>query len=221
MGRLGIQVAVGGALLLGLMGFALMFAMGSMTGGSSTHGHANSSSAPEAPSGTLQAHVYQPPKEVADFTLTDQDGKPFRLSDTAGKVRVLYIGYTQCPDICPMTMVNWKNVKKDLGAQANDVSFVMITADPDHDTPDVMKAFVRAFDPAFIGLSGSKTELAPVWASFGAQIRRDELPGSATGYSVSHPSSLLVIAKDGRLALKIPYGETVPQIADDIRGLLQ
>ena len=221
MKRLSIQLAIGGALMLGLVGAALMFAMGAMSGGSDSHSHSTSPSAPEAPSGTLKAHVYQPPKEIDDFTLTDQDGNPFRFSESNGKVRVLYIGYTQCPDICPLTMVNWKNVKKNLGPLADQVSFVMITADPDHDTPSVMKAFVEGFDPSFIGLSGSKQDLGAVWASFGAQVRRDELPGSATGYSVSHPSSLFVLAKDGRLTLKIPYGETVAAIADDIRGVLQ
>ncbi len=221
MQRLGIQIAIGGALLLGLIGMALMFAMGSMSSGSSSHGHANSSSAPEAPGGTLKAHVYDPPQAIAGFTLTDQDGKPFNLTDTDGRVRVVYIGYTQCPDMCPMTMVNWKNVKKELGPLSDQISFVMITADPDHDTPDVMRTFVRAFDPAFVGLSGSKAEIAPVWLAFGATIRRDELPESATGYSVSHPSSLFVLAKDGRLTLKIPYGRTVPEIAGDLRGMLQ
>jgi protein SCO1/2 len=132
----------------------------------------------------------------------------------------VYIGYTQCPDM-PDDDGELEEREERAGAASGPVSFVMITADPDHDTPAVMKEFVRAFDPGFIGLSGSKAELEPVWTAFGAQIRRDVLPESATGYSVSHPSSLFVLAKDGRLALKIPYGRTVPEIAGDLRGMLQ
>lgn len=200
--------------LLGAM--VAMFAGAAMMSGSGAHTHDSA-----APPSQIKPHVYDPPKQIADFTLTDQDGKPFRLSDTNGKVRLVYIGYTHCPDICPTTLINFKDVKKQLGGQARDVAFVMVTADPDADTPAVMKEFVRAFDPSFIGLSGSKPDLASVWVEFGAQVQREPDPGSAAGYSVSHPSSVFVLAKDGRMAMKIPYGRTPADMAEDIRILLQ
>jgi len=221
MGRLGVQIAIGGALILGLMGVVLGLSVGAMVHGSGSHAHTDAATGPVAPGGTLQASVYQPPKDVADFALTDQDGHPFRLSDTNGSVRVLYIGYTQCPDVCPLTMINLKNVRQRLGPLASQVSVVMITADPAHDTPGVMKSFLDGFDPAFIGLSGNRSELEPVWTEFGAPVQSDPAPGTAAGYSVSHPATLYVLNKDGKLAMKIPYGRTVAGITDDLRGLLQ
>ncbi len=221
MGRLGVQMLVGGALIVGLMGVVLALTVGSLAHGSSSHAHIEAVSGTVAPGGTLQAYVYQPPQDLADFALTDQDGRPFRLSDTNGSVRVVYIGYTQCPDVCPLTMINLKNVRQRLGPLAGEVSVVMITADPAHDTPDVMKAFVGGFDPSFIGLSGSEAALEPVWTAFGAPVQRESAPGSAAGYSVSHPATLFVLNKEGKLALKIPYGRTVAGITDDLRGLLR
>ena len=114
MSRLGIQFAIGGALLLALFGVAGGFAVGSM-GHSSDHSHTESVSGTVAPGGELEAYTYSPPKEIAGFTLTDQDGQPFSAGG-AGKVQVVYIGYTSCPDVCPLTLINLKNVRQRLGA---------------------------------------------------------------------------------------------------------
>jgi len=218
VGRLGIQFAIGGALFLALAGIAGGFAFGSM-GHSSDHSHTDSASGPVAPGGELEAYSYSPPKDVAKFTLTDQDGQPFSVGG-AGKVRVVYIGYTNCPDVCPLTMINLKNVRQRLGPLADEVSFVMITADPAHDSPPVMKTFLSGFDPTFIGLSGSQSQLEPVWAEFGAPVNPESAPDSAAGFSVSHPATLYVLNKNGQLALKIPYGRSVAGITDDVRSLI-
>lgn len=217
MNRPGIQFAIGGALLLGLLGVAGGFAVGSM-GHSSDHSHTDSVSGPVAPGGELVAYTYSPPKDIAGFTLTDQDGQPFSVSGT-GKVRVVYIGYTNCPDVCPLTMINLKNVRQRLGAQAGQVSFVMITADPARDSPAVLKTFLSGFDTSFIGLSGDESQLAPVWAAFGAPVNIEPSDGAA-GFSVSHPATLYVLNRNGQLAKKIPYGRTVAGITDDVRSLL-
>ena len=218
MSRLGIQFAIGGALLLALLGIAGGFAVGSM-GHDSDRGHTETVSGPVAPGGELQAYTYSPPKDIEAFTLTDQDGQPFPVG-RGGKVQVVYVGYTNCPDVCPLTMINLKDVRQRLGAQADQVSFVMITADPAHDTPPVLKTFLSGFDTSFIGLSGSESDLAPVWTELGAPVNFEPAPDSAAGYSVSHPSTLYVLNKNGQLAKKIPYGRTVAGITDDVRGLL-
>jgi protein SCO1/2 len=96
----------------------------------------------------------------------------------------------------------------------------MITADPAHDTPPVMKTFLSGFDASFIGLSGSEQDLARAWAEFGAPVNIEPSPGGAAGYSVSHPATLYVLNKNGQLAKKIPYGRTVAGITDDVRTLL-
>jgi protein SCO1/2 len=221
MNRLGVQIAIGGALIVGLLGVVFAMTVGSVAHRAGSHAHVEATSGTVTPGGALQASIMQPPKDVADFTLTDQDGHPFRLSDTNGTVRVIYIGYTRCPDVCPLTMINLKNVRQRLGSLASQVSVVMITADPANDTPDVMKTFIGGFDATFTGLSGSRAELEPVWTEFGAPVQQEPAPGSAAGYTVSHPATLFVLNKDGKLALKIPYGRTVAGITDDLRGLIQ
>ncbi len=218
MSRFGVQFAIGGTLLLMLFGVVGGFAFGAV-GHNSDHAHTDSVSGPVAPGGELEAYTYSPPKDIEAFTLTDQDGQPMTIGG-AGKVRVVYIGYTNCPDVCPMTMINFKNVRERLGAQADQVSFVMITSDPAHDTPPVLKTFLSGFDTSFIGLSGSQEELGRVWAEFGAPVNFEPAPDSAAGYSVSHPASLYVLNKNGQLARKIPYGRTVAGITDDVRSLL-
>lgn len=217
MSRFGVQFAIGGMLLLMVFGVVGGFAFGAV-GHSSDHAHTDSAG-PVAPGGELEAYTYSPPKDIEAFTLTDQDGQPLTMGG-AGKVRVVYIGYTNCPDVCPMTMINLKNVRERLGAQAGQVSFVMITADPAHDTPPVLKTFLSGFDTSFIGLSGSREDLERVWAEFGAPVNIEPAPDSAAGYSVSHPATLYVLNKNGQLAKKIPYGRTVAGITDDVRSLL-
>jgi protein SCO1/2 len=170
--------------------------------------------------GAYIADEYEPAEEIADFTLTDQDGNPFRLSAGSGKVRLLYFGYTSCPDICPTTLANWRNVKRQLGDAASEVQFIMVTVDPDVDVPAQMKRWVELFDPEFVGLSGSAEELASVWRAFGVHPQRTELPSSATEHSISHSASVYVVDKDGLLRLKIPFTEKPDEAAQDILRLM-
>lgn len=166
------------------------------------------------------AYEYQPAEGVADFALTDQDGSAFRLSGGSGKVRLLYFGYTSCPDICPATLVNWRTIKQQLGDAANGVQFIMVTVNPEVDVPAEMKRYVRLFDPTFVGLSGSVEELASVWHAFGVYPQRLELPSSATAHSISHSSSIYVLDKDGLLRLKIPFTEKPAEAVQDILRLM-
>jgi protein SCO1/2 len=208
---IGVPAAV--ALIGGAIALAVMATVMTHSGG---HSHDST-----APGSLVDPVVVQPRQDIADFVLTDQDGRPFRLSGSNGGVRLIYIGYTNCPDLCPTTMVNFKNVKRALGPQAYEVTFVMITADPDRDTPTVMKQFLSSFDPAFVGLSGSADQLRQVWNEFGASIGREDDPQSAAGYAVTHPSSVFVLDRDGRVAMKIPYLRPPADVAGDIRTLLQ
>lgn len=198
--------------------FALLFAAacGGDSGSASSHGGSAGS-----PQGGFAAHVYDPPRAISDFALTDQNGEPFRLSDTNGTVRLLYFGYTSCPDICPTTLLTWKQVREELGDRADDVTFIMVTVDPERDTFDVLKRYVTAFHPSFIGLTGSMEQLTRVWADFGVQVQKEPMPESAAGYSVGHTASVFALDREGRLRLKFPFGATPEQIAGDLRRLMK
>jgi protein SCO1/2 len=200
--------------------------------GNSTKNAGSSNSAlqqSESPSGATPqpdagrayiADEYQPAEKIDTFTLTDQDGKPFQVIGGSGKVRLLYFGYTSCPDICPTTLANWRTVKKQLGDAASEVQFIMVTVDPDVDVPAEMKRWVGLFDPAFVGLSGTVDELTAVWHAFGVHPQRLELPTSATTHSISHSSAVYVLDKDGFLRLKIPFTEKPDEAAQDILRLM-
>ena len=170
--------------------------------------------------GVVKANVMLPPQRVNDFMLIDQDGRQFRLSEAEGKVRVVYFGYTSCPDICPTTLWEWKTIKRELAEWASDVRFVMVTVDPGTDTPEAMKRFIDLFDPSFIGLTGAPGDVAQVWDAFGVRTEVVELSGSYAGHAISHSTSMYVLDNENMLRMKIPFSEEPEDAAEDIRLLL-
>src|SRR4030067_2588401 len=111
----------------------------------------------------FQGSVIDPPVPARDFTLIDQSGKPFTLSQAHGTLVLLFFGYTHCPDVCPITLADFGRIKEQIGATADKVRFVFITTDPDRDTPERIAAYLANFDPAIIGLTGDSATLEMVW----------------------------------------------------------
>jgi protein SCO1 len=165
--------------------------------------------------------LINPPRSVQDFTLTDQHGQAFRLSDERKSLALIYFGYTFCPDVCPMTLANMTRVKQILRSKANDITFVMITVDPERDTPKVLGRKLAVFDPTFIGLTGDKTTLQRVWNDFGVYVEREDTKGSAAGYLMAHSASLYLVDQQRRLRLVFPFGATPAAIASDINYILR
>ena len=135
-----------------------------------------------------------------DFTLTDQDGRPYTLSAQRGRPVALFFGYAHCPDVCPTTLQALAGAKRKLGDAGRTFDIVLVTVDPTRDTPTVLKRYVHLFDPAFGGLTGSEAELAPVYAAY--HIEHEIVPatkGSAAGYIVAHSSVVQFISPGGRL----------------------
>ena len=137
-----------------------------------------------------------------------------------GKLVFLYFGYTSCPDVCPTTMADLRQVRQAVGAKADQFDVVFVTVDPDRDTPDRMQKYASAFDPGFIGLSGSMDELQPVWAEYGV-YRKIEKSTSSTDYSVTHSSLLYLIDQEGKLRLSYSFGTPPEDIAHDVDLLLK
>ncbi len=119
---------------------------------------------------TLHGAVIDPPLWAADIGLQDTRGQNFSLSSLRGKVVILYFGYTNCPDECPLTMAHLKLAMDRLGSQASDVRVIMITTDPKRDTAGALQAFLTKFSPDFIGLLGTQDELAQVWRDYGVTV---------------------------------------------------
>jgi len=165
-----------------------------------------------------QGSLIDPPLPAEDFSLRDQFGQTFTLSEQKGKIVMIFFGYTSCPDVCPTTMADFKRIYELLGDKAKEVKFVMITADPERDTPQLMGNYVNAFQPDFIGLSGSPEELQEIYNAYGVFVEKEETDSS--NYLVSHTSRVYVIDRDGSLRLTFPYGLGARAMEKDLSNLL-
>jgi protein SCO1/2 len=159
----------------------------------------------------------------ADFAkplaLTDHTGKKRAMSDFAGKVVVLFFGYTHCPDVCPTTMADMKNAMKLLGDKSDQVQVLFVTVDPQRDTQAILAQFVPAFDQRFIGLWGSEQETAETLANF--KIYSSKVPGQTEGvYTIDHSAGTYVFDKTGKVRLYMEYGQKPADIASDLSKLL-
>ncbi|WP_274584545.1 SCO family protein [Neisseria leonii] len=156
-----------------------------------------------------------------DFTLTGGDGKPFSLSSLKGKVVLLTFGYTNCPDVCPTSLVTYNDVLRQLGGRAEDVAVVMVSVDPERDTPETTGRYAAQFNPGFIGLSSADAQNI---AQVKQQYRVVSAKAAPTGdnlYLVDHTAGTFVINKAGETVLFEPYGKTATEIAADVKILLQ
>ncbi len=167
--------------------------------------------------------AYDPPRSGVDFTLTDTEGEPLSTTELEGKIVLLYFGYTYCPDFCPATLTDFQRIKQDLGDDADQVAFVMVTVDPERDTPERMKEYLEFFDETFIGLTGSEEELAPIKDQFGIISMAGDATPQSDGdqvYWVDHSTKVYALDKDGNLALEYAFGADPADITEDVEHLI-
>lgn len=168
---------------------------------------------------TYQGSLIDPAVPAADFKLMNQYGEPFKLSDQRGKVVLIFFGYTNCPDVCPVTLSEFKYVKDGLGDQADEVTFVFITVDPERDTPEWLGTHLANFDPDFVGLTADRETLEEVWRDYGVYQEKQET-GSAAGYLVSHTARSYAVDKEGNWRLTYPFEMDRKAILEDVRHLV-
>lgn len=159
------------------------------------------------------------PTPITDVTLTDTNGQTVPFSAYQGRYVLTYFGFTHCPDVCPITMSDFRLVKQLLGEQAENVTFLMVSVDGERDTPVVLDRFVKRFDPSFMGLTGTEAVIRPFAAQFNADFMINKLPG-ATHYTVDHTTSSYLVDPEGNLVAKYLYGIDPQVIADDLRERL-
>lgn len=154
-----------------------------------------------------------------DFTLTNQSGGRTSLQDLRGKVVLLSFGYTNCPDVCPTTMADFGKALRRLGAKAEAVRAVIITVDPERDTPQRLKSYLANFHDKLIGLTGSVEELTRVAKQYSSRFRAEE-PGPNTGYSVGHTTFVFILDQTGKPRYVMPYDIGSKIIVEGVEALL-
>ncbi|HEX6959335.1 MAG TPA: SCO family protein [Ferrovibrio sp.] len=154
------------------------------------------------------------------FALTDQDGKTVSDKDFAGKLMLVYFGYTNCPDICPTGLQNIALAMDELGAAGDQVQPIMITVDPERDTPAVLKEYVQAFHPRLIGLTGTPEQIAKVAKEYRVYYQKAELKNSSLGYAVDHSGFIYLMDRKGRYLAHLRHDATPDEIAERIRSKL-
>jgi len=155
-----------------------------------------------------------------DFHLTDHNGQPRQLADFRGKAVVVFFGFTHCPDVCPTTLAEMAAALKKLGPAADRVQVLMVTVDPERDTPEILKQYVTALDPRFLGLTGDADAIGRTAKEFKVFYQKN--PGaSPQTYSVDHSAGTFLFDPAGRLRLYVSYGQGAEVFAHDIAELLK
>jgi len=160
----------------------------------------------------LKGAVITPPLPAAEINLTDHNGNSFTMSSQRGRVVLLYFGYTNCPDECPLTMAHIKLALESLGDRAKNVQVLMVSTDPVRDTKDVLKKFMGSFNPTFLGLTGSPEELQKTWIDYGVTV----MDGGET-----HSNYLYMIDPSGNIRETFLSDSDPDKIASDVNLLLK
>lgn len=166
---------------------------------------------------------YDPVIAAPEITGTNHDNASFRLTDLKDKVKVVFFGYTFCPDVCPLTLGNMKNVYESLTPEEQaQLAVVFITVDPERDTPERLASYVGAFNENFYGVNLDDTSLSQVKKDYGvyAEKRVLEASQSAADYLVDHTAFVYVIDKDNNLREIFPHDVPKADIAADVKHLI-
>jgi protein SCO1 len=155
-----------------------------------------------------------------DFELTDTEGRARRIADFKGKVTLVFFGFTQCPDVCPTTMLELAAAKKALGADGERVQGIFVTIDPERDTPQVLKAYVDNFGAGFVALRGDPEQTKAVAKHF--RVFYAKVPGKTEGsYTMDHTAGSYIFDAAGRIRLFTRYGGGAEALKHDLQLLLQ
>ncbi|MEA2912804.1 MAG: hypothetical protein QOJ15_4885 [Bradyrhizobium sp.] len=165
----------------------------------------------------LKAGVFNPAREAPDFSVRGSDGAALTLNHYRGKVVVLGFGYTHCPNVCPATLAVLAMAHRKLGTLGSQVQIIYLTVDPERDSAERLKQYLAAFDPSFVGGTGSAAQMAAVRKSYGVTAER---VGTGSDYGVAHSSFMYLITREGKLRALMPFGHKADDYVHDISMLL-
>ncbi len=171
-------------------------------------------------SGSFRGAAYSEPYPPAPyFELTHSNGELIRLSDYRGKIVLLFFGYTFCPDVCPATLAELNMALNEIPEQADAVQVLYVSVDPDRDSPQIIQEYVERFNPSFIGLSGSFSELEKIWQDY--DIFREVVTSDSNIVTVSHTARVILIDHKSNMRLSYAFGTPVEDIVFDLKLMLE
>lgn len=152
------------------------------------------------------------------FKLTDTDGEVKTLSSYRGLMPMVFFGFTQCPAVCPTALTRAAQIKKMMGEDGKTLQVIFITVDPERDTPQILDAYVKQFDPTFVALRGTLEETAHVAKEFG--VFYEKVPAGNT-YTMSHTATSFVFDSRGNLRLGLSPSLSAKQCAEDLLTVME
>lgn len=167
----------------------------------------------------LRGLAVDPPRPVAAFQFSLPTGATFSTAPEPGRPMLVFFGYTHCPDVCPITLADWKRAKAKLGARGDQVRFLFVTVDPERDTRPVAQRYAGQFDAAFMGLSGDSATTAGIMRAFGVSAAR-ESSADSSNYFVSHSGQTFLVNDQGTLVAMYPLGMGWEALVHDLEILL-
>jgi protein SCO1 len=168
----------------------------------------------------LRSGTFEPPREAPAFSLDGSNGRKLSLRDHLGKVVILEFGFTFCALVCPVTLARLTEVHQKLGSAARDVQLIYVTVDPMRDSPERLRKHLAAYNPSFLGATGTPDELAAVQKAYGVVAEQVVSRNQALGY-VNHSSSLYLIDRQGKIRGLVPFGTPADDIVHDLELLLK
>lgn len=154
-----------------------------------------------------------------DFSLVDHNGQPRALADFRGKAVAIFFGYTHCPDVCPTTLSDFAAALRQLGPDAERVQVIFVTVDPERDTPELLREFVPAFNPGFLGMYSDPETLRQLAKEFKVVYQKTAVK-APDDYLIDHSAGTYIYDPQGNLRLLMPYGSRPDAIARDLKTLL-
>lgn len=157
---------------------------------------------------------------VANFKLKDLSGTERTMESYKGKVVAMFFGYTHCPDVCPITMQQWSEVKKNLGEKGKDLQVLFVSVDPERDTPELLRNYVPMFDPDFNALTAdSADDLKPLLA--GLRVYAAKVEGSKPDqYLMDHTSASYVFDQQGLARLLVRHNADSAPVLSDVEQII-
>jgi protein SCO1 len=196
----------------------LFVVRGGIFGGAASAVTVTSGAVATADANTYTGTPIDPPLAIADFTLTDQHGEPFRFSQLRGQAVLMFFGFTHCPDFCPNSMFEYTLIKRALGEQASNVAFVFVTVDGSRDTPAVLARFMRNYDTTFIALTGDEATVMEIGRPFNIVAEREPLTDG--GYTIDHTVATFLFNTQGEWVRRFSYGTATEVIATQVAALI-